>query len=110
MANRHRSWHKVWIDPPMGLDPSQNKSQISAARKVNRPMVTMVVAFILMVYIDGLAQDAGGTVAIRAITRCKYFANEIETKGQTWATDRKALQIRHENRSLLRPAVPPQRC
>ena len=48
----------------------------------------MVVAFILMVYIDGLAQDTGGTVAIRAITRCKYFANEIETKGQTWATER----------------------
>ena len=48
----------------------------------------MVVAFILMVYIDGLAQDTGGTVAIRAITRCKYFANEIETKSQTWATER----------------------
>ncbi len=48
----------------------------------------MVVAFILMVYIDGLAQDTGGTVAIRAITRCKYFANEIETKSQTWASER----------------------
>ena len=76
------------MDRPTNGSGPKPKSQISAARKVNRPMVTMVVAFILMVYIDGLAQDTGGTVAIRAITRCKYFANEIETKSQTLASER----------------------
>ena len=41
-----------------------------------------------MVYIDGLAHNTGGTAAFRDITRCKYFAKEIETTGQTWATER----------------------
>ena len=48
----------------------------------------MVLAFILVVYIEGLRHDTGGTPAFRHITRCKYFAKEIETTGQTWATER----------------------
>ena len=48
----------------------------------------MVLAFILVVYIDGLAHDTGGTPAFRDITRFKFFAKEIETTGQTWASER----------------------
>ena len=45
----------------------------------------MILFFILLVYVDGLAHDTGGTPALRDITRCKYFATEIETTGQTLA-------------------------
>ena len=48
----------------------------------------LVLIFILVVYIDGLAHNTGGTAAFRDITRCKYFAKEIETTGQTWAIER----------------------
>ena len=72
----------------MGLDPSQNKSQISAACKANRPMVTMFLAFILVVLVDGAAHETGLVAAFRDITRCKYLANEIQTTGLTWATER----------------------
>ena len=48
----------------------------------------LVLIFILVVYIDGLAHNTGGTAAFRDITRCKYFAKEIETTGQTSAPER----------------------
>ena len=48
----------------------------------------LVLIFILVVYIDGLAHNTGGTAAFRDITRCKFFAKEIETTGQTWASER----------------------
>jgi hypothetical protein len=39
----------------------------------------MLLAFFLLVHIDGVAQDTGGAPAFRDITRFKYFAKEIET-------------------------------
>ena len=48
----------------------------------------MVVAFILVVLVDGAAHETGVVAAFKDITRCKYFAKEIETTGQTWATER----------------------
>jgi hypothetical protein len=41
-----------------------------------------------VVYIDDLLYDTDGTPAFRDIIRCKYFAKEIETSGQTWAIER----------------------
>ena len=48
----------------------------------------MVLAFILVVLIDGLAHNTGGTAAFRDITRCRFFAKVIEITGQTWASER----------------------
>ena len=48
----------------------------------------MVLAFILVVPIDWAAHETAGVAAFKDITRCKFFAKEIETTGQTWATER----------------------
>ena len=48
----------------------------------------MVLAFILVVLIDGATHETAGMAAFRDITRCKFFAKEIETTGQTWASER----------------------
>jgi hypothetical protein len=48
----------------------------------------MVLAFILVVYIDGLAHDTGGTPAFRSVISCGEYARWIETTGQTWASER----------------------
>ena len=48
----------------------------------------MVLAFILVVLIDGAAHETGGMPAFSDIIGCKDFANESETTGQTWASER----------------------
>tara|TARA_B100001093_G_C26399379_1_gene830603 strand:+ start:257 stop:478 length:222 start_codon:yes stop_codon:yes gene_type:complete len=48
----------------------------------------MVLTFILMVLNGVFPYETSGTPAFRDIIRFKYFAKEIETTGQTWATER----------------------
>ena len=48
----------------------------------------LVLIFILVVLVDGAAHETGVVAAFKDITRCKYFAKEIETTGQTRATER----------------------
>ena len=40
-------------------------------------MVTMFLAFILVILIDGATHETAGVAAFRDITRCKFFAKEI---------------------------------
>ena len=48
----------------------------------------MVLAFILVVLIDKAAHETAGVAAFKDITRCKFFAKEIEITGQMWASER----------------------
>ena len=48
----------------------------------------IVLAFILVVLIGGAAQQTAGVAVFKEITCCKFFAKEIETTGQTWASER----------------------
>ena len=47
----------------------------------------MVLVFILVVLLNEAAHETAGAAAFRDITRCKYFAKEIQTKGQTLASE-----------------------
>tara|TARA_R100001443_G_scaffold108933_1_gene119895 strand:+ start:1468 stop:1701 length:234 start_codon:yes stop_codon:yes gene_type:complete len=49
----------------------------------------VVLAFILVVFIDGSPHEIGGTAAFRDIHRCTFFAKEIERSGnERWTSSR----------------------
>ena len=49
----------------------------------------MVLAFILIVYLDGSALELGGVAAFRDIYRCSQFAKAIEQSGnERWTSSR----------------------
>ena len=49
----------------------------------------MVLAFILVVYIDGSPHDIGGVAAFRDIYRCSQFAKAIEqSANERWTSKR----------------------
>tara|TARA_R100000426_G_scaffold85614_1_gene65770 strand:+ start:952 stop:1173 length:222 start_codon:yes stop_codon:yes gene_type:complete len=53
----------------------------------------VVLAFILVVFIDGQETQLGGVAAFRDIQRCAYFAKAIEKTGnETWTTKRVYIQ------------------
>tara|TARA_R110002073_G_C9255874_1_gene562987 strand:+ start:381 stop:602 length:222 start_codon:yes stop_codon:yes gene_type:complete len=48
----------------------------------------MVLAFLLVVVVDGEVHDANGEVYWNSIVTCSEYANWIESTGQTWQTQR----------------------
>jgi len=55
----------------------------------------MVLAFILVVYIDGLPHETGGVPAFRSILSCGEYARWIEETGnETWTSKR----VYHQNK------------
>lgn len=53
----------------------------------------MVLAFLLVVYIDGQAYEIGGIAAFRDIHRCNFFAKEIERGGNEKWTSKRVYHI-----------------
>ena len=41
MANRHRSWHAVWLHTPVGLVPGTNQSKVPTTRETVTALVTV---------------------------------------------------------------------
>jgi hypothetical protein len=44
----------------------------------------MVLAFVLVVFVDGQKIDIGGDAAFRDIHRCAFFAREVEKTGHIY--------------------------
>jgi hypothetical protein len=46
----------------------------------------MVLAFLLVVIVDGVTHDSGGEIFFNSIVTCSEYAKWIEETGTTWQT------------------------